>query len=138
MASTGRAFLSIHVHFVCTVQKNAWMDEPTYSAESILNQFLLSNQPTCLLMDSCAVHETAATKEDLGNHGTKALKSKGALQVAFKFSTLASTNRSSTTCNNSLRILCYPMVKKIERLHIIPLVIGNHTEHVEVNRLLKK
>ncbi len=97
------------------VQKNAWMDEPTflYWTESIWNQFSLSNQPTCLLMDSCAVHETVAIKEALGNHGTTVLYIPRVLQVAFKFSTLASTNRSSTTCDNSFRLLCYQMVKKL-------------------------
>ncbi len=97
------------------VQKNAWMDKPTflYWTESICNQFSLSNQPTCLFMDSCAVHETAAIKEPLGNHGTKVLDIPRALQAAFKLSTLASTNRSSTTCNNILRLLCYQMVKKM-------------------------
>ncbi len=100
---------------VCTMQKNAWMDQTAflYWTESIWYQFSLSNQPTCLLMGSCAVHETAATKETLGNHGTKVLYIPRALQVAFKFSTLASTARSSTTFDKSLRLLCYRMVKKL-------------------------
>ncbi len=132
---------------VCTVQKNTQMDEPTflYWTESIWNQFSLSNQPECLLMDSCAVHETAAIKEALGNHGFTSFTSQGALQVAFKFSTLASTNRSSTTCDNSLRLLSYQMVKNWRIAHhsmgdwiLGENYKGNHNEHVEINRLLKK
>ncbi len=60
---------------VCTAQKNARLDKPTFLSwtVSIWNQFSLSNQPTCLLMDSCTVHETAAIKGALGNHATKVL-----------------------------------------------------------------
>ncbi len=55
---------------VCTVQKNAWMDETSFLfwTESIWNKFSSS-----LLLDSYAVHETAAIKEALGKHGTKFL-----------------------------------------------------------------
>ncbi len=65
----------VDFNVVCTVQKNAWMDKTTflYWTGSIWNQFSLSNQPTCLLMDFCAVQETAAIKEALGKHGTKVL-----------------------------------------------------------------
>ncbi len=80
-----------------------------------------------------------------GTMAIKSFTSQEALQVAFKFSTLASTNRSSTTCDNSLRLLCYQVVKKLNDCTSFDgdwilggNYKGNHKEHVEVNRLLKK
>ncbi len=57
----------IGVQVVCTVQKSAWMDKATflYWANTACQSFCLSKQPPCLIMDSCAVHESSSIKEAL-------------------------------------------------------------------------
>ncbi len=79
----------------------------------------------CVIHSNKKITKRWPLKKLSGNMALKSFTSQGALQVAIKFSTLASINRSSTTCENSLRLLCYQMVKKIERLHIIRWVIGS-------------
>ncbi len=115
--SLAQEFSQVDSNVVCTVQKNAWMDEPTflYWTESIWDQFSLSNQPACLLMDSCAVHETAAIKEARGNHGTKVLYIPRGLTTRLQVLDIG-VKKPFKHC---MRLLCYQVDKKIERLHII-------------------
>ncbi len=116
---------------VCTVQKNAWMDEPTflYWTDSIWNQFSLSNQPKYLLMDSCAVHETAAIKEAPGNHGTKVLYTPRGFTSRLQVLDVGVNKPLKQYMRQQFETFVLSNGQKIERLHIIRWVIGS-TERI--------
>ncbi len=58
---------------VCRVHTSAQKDEATLlnSSNGVWQTLRLSGQPTCLVMDSCAVHETPSIKEALRRPDTK-------------------------------------------------------------------
>ncbi len=97
-------------------------------------------------MDSCAVHETAAIKEALANHGTKALyiqrgftsrlqvldlgvnkPFKHYMRQQFETFMLSNGQNNCTIAHQSMGDWILGENYK-----------GNHNEHAEVNRLLKQ
>ncbi len=68
-----RAFANPIIRFNNTIQERAFMDEATFLdwTNAAWHSFCLNIQPTCPIMDSCAVHESSSIKEALRKLGTK-------------------------------------------------------------------
>ncbi len=91
---------------VCTVQKSAWMDKATFLhwTNTVWKPFCASSQPTCLIMDPCAILETSAVKETLRRLDTKIQIFHEVIQADYMCLLLALTMLLNSTCASSTRV----------------------------------
>ncbi len=91
---------------VCTVYKSACRDETTflYSANATWQPLRLSSQPTCMLMDSCGVHDTSSIKEALGRFGTTSYTYQEVIRASNKCLMLVLAILLNYTCASSTRV----------------------------------
>ncbi len=112
---------------VCTVQKCAWMDEATflYWTNAVWQPFCSRNEPTCLIMDSCSVHETSSIKEALTRLGTKILYIPRGYTGRLQVLDVGVNHPFKLYMREQNESFLGGGVRKVSHLHIIQWIIGS-------------